>query len=199
MVVLMKHLEYPFTASKIRELRAGDKVSLTGRVLTGRDRLHKHLWEGGKCPVDLKDGAIYHCGPVVLRKEGAWVMCAAGPTTSMRDDIYMPGIIEQYRVRIIIGKGGMGDSTMKACMKYGCVYLQVVGGSAALLAENVEKVEGVHFLKEFGAADAMWEIVVKDFKAVVTMDAYGGNLHKKIRARSKRALNSLRKKKFRNG
>jgi len=187
----MKHLEYPFTMSKIQELRAGDKVSLSGRVFTGRDRLHKHLFEGGKCPVDLKDGAIYHCGPVISGREEAWVVCAAGPTTSIRQDLYMPKIIEQHKVRIIIGKGGMGDATVKACMKHGCVYLQLVGGAAALLAENIEKIEGVHFLKEFGETDALWELQVKDFKAVVTMDVMGGNLHKKIKLASRRALKRL--------
>jgi tartrate/fumarate subfamily iron-sulfur-dependent hydro-lyase beta chain len=193
----MKKLAYPFTASKIRQLKAGDKVDISGRVFTGRDRLHKYLYEGGRSPVELKDGAIYHCGPVVLRKEGNWHVCAAGPTTSVRQELYMPRIIEQNHVRMIIGKGGMGEATMKACVKHGCVYMQVVGGAASLLAQNIEKVEGVHFIKEFGDADAMWELLVKGFKAVVTMDAYGRNLHKKVRARSKRALNALRKKKLR--
>ena len=82
--VNMRNIEYPFTLAKIRELEVGDTVNLSGRIFTGRDRLHKHLFESGKCPVDLKDGAIYHCGPVIVRQEGVWVVRAAGPTTSMR-------------------------------------------------------------------------------------------------------------------
>lgn len=191
---MIRKLEYPFAAAKVRELRAGDKVSIRGPVFTGRDRLHKYLFEGGKCPVDLKDGALYHCGPVIIRKEGQWVVRAAGPTTSIREEIYMPRIIEQHRLRVIIGKGGMGDGTMHACAKYGCVYVEVVGGSASLLAEAIEKVTGVHFAREFGDAEALWELGVKDFRAVVTMDTVGGNLHRKIRTASRRALTRLLKR-----
>ncbi len=185
---MIRNIEQPFTAAKIRELKAGQSVNLSGRIFTGRDRFHKYLFEGGKCPVDLNDGAIYHCGPVVLRKEGAWVVRAAGPTTSMRHEAYMAKIIEQYHVRIIIGKGGMGEATRKACRKHGCVYLQAVGGAASLLAESVQQVAGVHFLREFGSADAVWDLVVKNMKAVVTMDAHGKSLHNKIRNASRRVL-----------
>lgn len=187
----MTKIEYPFSSAKIRELRAGEMVSVTGRILTGRDRLHRYLYEGGKCPVDIKGGAIYHCGPVVLRKDGVWVVRAAGPTTSIRQEPYMAGIIERLRIRMIIGKGGMGESTRRACMKYGCVYLQAVGGAAAALAENIKRVAGVHMLKEFGQADALWELVVEDFKAVVTMDTHGRSLHRKVQASSKRILKRI--------
>lgn len=188
---MVRELEYPFTAAKVRELKVGETVSLSGRIFAGRDRLHKYLFEGGKSPVDLKDGAIYHCGPIVLRKEGVWVVLAAGPTTSMRHEAYMPGIIEQHHVRVIIGKGGMGEATRRACAKYGCVYLQAVGGAASLLASRIEEVGGVHFLKEFGAAEALRELVVRSFTAIVTIDARGQSLHKKVKATSKRALKKV--------
>jgi len=100
----------------------------------------------------------------------------------------MPRIIEREKVRVIIGKGGMGEATRKACMKCGCVYLQAVGGAAALLTENIERVAGVHVLKEFGSADALWELIVKDLRVVVTMDTQGRSLHKRLKAASKRAL-----------
>jgi len=187
----MKQLEYPFTAAKVRELRTGQAVSLSGRVFTGRDRLHRYLHDGGKCPVDLKDGAIYHCGPVMVYENGAWTVRAAGPTTSIRQEQYMAKIIRQHRVRIVIGKGGMGEATRKACSQYGCVYLQAVGGAAALLAEAIESVDGVHFVKEFGAAEALWVLKVRDLEAIVTMDSRGRSLHKKIAMASKRELKSL--------
>lgn len=190
-MVMSKEIEYPFTAAGIRDLKFGQTVSLSGRIFTGRDRLHKHLSEGGKLPVDLKDSAIYHCAPIVQHKEGVWVVRAAGPTTSMRFEPYMAGIIEQHHVRVVIGKGGMGEATRKACIKCGCVYLQAVGGAAALLAESIEQVVGVHFLKEFGAAEALWELVVKNLEAVVTIDARGRSLHKRIKAASKKALKKI--------
>ena len=188
---MIKELDYPFTLQKVKQLRVDEMVNLSGKVFTGRDRLHAYLFEGGKCPVDLKDGAIYHCGPVMVRKDRMWVVRSAGPTTSIRQEPFMPWIIEHLKVRVIIGKGGMGEATRRACVKQGCVYLQAVGGAAALLASSIEQVGAVHFMKEFGAADAMWELAIKDLKAVVTIDATGRSLHKRIRISSKRALKSI--------
>ena len=188
---MAKELKYPYVLEKVRDLKVGERVRVSGRVFTGRDRLHKFLCEGGKCPVDLKDGAIYHCGPVVLHKEGAWVVHAAGPTTSIREEPYMAWIISKLHVRVIIGKGGMGEATRKACAQYGCVYLHAVGGAAAVLAGNVERVVNVHLLAEMGAAEALWELDVKDLDAVVTMDSRGRSLHNRIRAASRRALEGL--------
>jgi fumarate hydratase class I len=181
-------IEHPFTPAKVRDLRVGDIVRLTGRVFTGRDLVHRHLFEGGKCPVDLRDGALYHCGPVVVRKEAGWRVLAAGPTTSMRQEPYMPRIIEQHKVRVIIGKGGMGKATVAACAKHGCVYLQAVGGAACALAGRIEKVGGVHFAKEFGWAEALWEFWVRDFPAVVAVAANGRNLFRRVETASRRAL-----------
>jgi len=190
---MIKELEYPFTLTKIRDLKVGQRVSVSGKIFTGRDRLHKYLYDGGKCPVELRDGAIYHAGPIAIRKEGVWVVKAAGPTTSMREELYMPRIIEQHRMRVIIGKGGMGDSTRKACAKYGCVYLQAVGGAASLIAEFVKAVNGVHFMTEFGAAEALWDLTVKGFGVVVTIDAAGRSLHKRIERSSRKALEKIMK------
>jgi fumarate hydratase class I len=187
----MKNLVYPFTQAAVSELKVGDSVTLSGLVFTGRDRLHKFLFEGGKCPVSLKDGAVYHCGPIIIGTEGKWSVRAAGPTTSIRQEAFTPRILEQHGVRVIIGKGGMGEGTRQACAKFGCVYLQAVGGAAAVLAKTVQQVRGVHFLMEFGSAEAMWELVIKDMQGVVTMDARGQSLHKEILESSKHVLDAL--------
>ncbi len=187
----MKTIEYPFTEDKVRGLRTGERVSVSGRVFTGRDRLHKWLFDGRDCPVDLRDAAVYHCGPVVLRRDGVWVVRAAGPTTSMREEPYAPAIIESRGVRLIIGKGGMGEATREACRRFGCAYLQTVGGAACVLADCVTRVDGVHLLEEFGSAEAMWELTVKDLVCAVTMDAAGRSLHRRVWTASRRALGSL--------
>ena len=187
----MRELQYPFSAAKVAELKAGERVVVSGLVFTGRDRLHRHLADGGACPVDLTDGALYHCGPVVAREGGAWVVRAAGPTTSLRQESYMSGILERYRLRVIIGKGGMGEGTREACAKHGCVYLQAVGGAASVIAASVEKVGQVHLLKEFGSTEAMWELHVKGLEAVVTIDASGRSLHDRVRSASRRALRNV--------
>jgi len=184
-------LEYPFALEQVRCLSVGDCVLVSGRIFTGRDRLHRFLAEGGKSPFNLRAGAIYHCGPVVIREKGQWVVRAAGPTTSIREEPYLPEIIRRHALRVIIGKGGMGEGTRKACAKYGCVYLHAVGGAAQVLADKIERVAGVHFLDEFGSAEAMWELVVRDFPVLVTMDARGRSLHERIAARSKRNLQHL--------
>ncbi|MBU4199847.1 MAG: FumA C-terminus/TtdB family hydratase beta subunit [Verrucomicrobia bacterium] len=190
---MTKHLKYPFTRDQVRSLSVGDRVMLSGRIFTGRDRLHRFLAEGGQSPVDLKAGAIYHCGPVVIRQRGRWTVRAAGPTTSIREESYMPEIIRRHGLAVIIGKGGMGEGTRAACAKHGCVYLHAVGGAAQVLADKVERIGGVHFMKSFGSAEAMWELIVKDFPALVTMDALGRSLHERIAAESDRNLRKLMK------
>lgn len=187
----MKTLEYPFAEAGVRGLKVGDKVAITGKVFTGRDRLHKYLFEGGACPVDLTDGALYHCGPVTVLRDGHWVVKAAGPTTSMREEPFMPRIIKEHGVRVIIGKGGMSEGTRLACKEQGCVYVHAVGGAAALLAQSITRVCNVFFRKEFGAAEAVWELEVSGLMGVVTIDAHGRSLHKRISNASRRALKEL--------
>lgn len=187
----MKELRYPFDEASVRALRAGEVVQVFGRVFTGRDRLHKHLAEGGACPVSLLDGALFHCGPVVVPQDGGWRVVAAGPTTSVREEPYMASVIARHGVRVIIGKGGMGAATQAACVQRGCVYLQAVGGAAALLAQRIRRVDGVHFLDEFGATEALWLLEVEAFEAVVGMDTHGRNLFDEVRQASGKVLSAL--------
>jgi fumarate hydratase subunit beta len=187
----MTSITIPFTEEKIRALRVGDEVEISGIVFTGRDVVHKYLHEGGKLPpeVNLKDGIIYHCGPVVIKDEqGNWKVTAAGPTTSIREEPYQWQIIRDFGLRGVIGKGGMGDKTLEACREYGCAYFHGIGGAAQVLAECVKKVRNVYFLKEFGSPEAIWELEVERFPAVVTMDAHGNSLHREVFARSQAEL-----------
>jgi fumarate hydratase class I len=187
----MIQLSAPFTEDKIRSLKVGDMVELTGLVFTGRDAIHKWLHDGNEPPVSLKDGIIYHCGPVVMKKKGQWVVTAAGPTTSIREEPYQAGIIEKHGVRAVIGKGGMGEKTRLACQKFGCVYLHAVGGAAQVLAEAIKKVRDVHLMEKFGSPEAIWELEVEAFPVVVTIDAHGNSLHKDIEAESSQNLAHL--------
>ncbi len=186
-----RRLIYPFTAEQVSGLKVGQSVLVSGLVFTGRDRLHKYLYEGGKSPVDLRHGAVYHCGPVVIRHENGWLVRAAGPTTSTREEFYLPRIIKEHGVRVIIGKGSMGRTTEKACKAGGCVYLHAVGGAAQILADKVTAVNGVHFGKEFGLTEAMWMLELKDFPAIVAIDSRGKNLLQRVQNHSRRALRKL--------
>jgi fumarate hydratase class I len=187
----MIKLSFPFTEEKIRALKVGDEVLISGVIHTGRDAVHKYLHEGGKLPpgVSLRDGILYHCGPVVMKQDdGTWKATAAGPTTSIREEPYQAQIIRDFGIRGVIGKGGMGDKTVAACKEYGCVYLHAVGGAAQVLAECIKKVRNVFFYEKFGAPEAIWEFEVEDFPAVVTIDAHGNSLHHEILEKSRTEL-----------
>jgi len=184
-------LTTPIAEATIRSLKVGDEVQITGTLFTGRDAVHKYLHEGGRLPpgVKLQDGVLYHCGPVVTKDErGDWKCVAAGPTTSIREEPYQWQVIRDFKLRGVIGKGGMGDKTAQACQEHGCVYLHAIGGAAQVLAECVTRVKGVYMMEEFGAPEAIWEFEVKNFPAVVTIDAHGGSLHKEVFAASQAEL-----------
>ncbi|MEW6510303.1 MAG: FumA C-terminus/TtdB family hydratase beta subunit [Bacteroidota bacterium] len=165
----------PLGEEQIRSLHVGDVVLLSGPMHTGRDSLHHHLLTHD-APVDLRGAALYHCGPVALKKGESWFMNAAGPTTSSREEPYEAEIIRKFGIRAVIGKGGMGAKTLAALTAHGAVYLNAIGGAAQYYAKCITKVDGVDFL-EFGIPEAMWHIQVKDFPAIVTMDAHGKSLH----------------------
>ena len=187
----MTSLTFPFTEAQVRALKVGDEVLISGVVFTGRDAVHKYLHEGGALPpgVSLRDGIIYHCGPVMMKQaDGSYKCTAAGPTTSIREEPYQWQIIRDFGVRGVIGKGGMGDRTVKACLEHGCVYLHAVGGAAQVLAEAIKKVRNVYLKDEFGSPEAIWELEVENFPAFVTIDAHGNSLHRDVFAASQAEL-----------
>jgi len=198
----MHKLTTPISDAAIKELKAGDPVSLNGIIVTGRDAAHKFMIENfirsdavpaaeaelyGELKKLLDGGVIYHCGPVVKRDEaGNWSFVAAGPTTSIREEVYQPEVIAHFNLKGVIGKGGMGANTLKACEEETAVYLHAIGGAASLIAQSVKEVVGVYKLAEFGVPEAMWVIRVEDFPVVVTMDSHGGSIHQQIEAESQR-------------
>jgi len=188
-------LTTPLSEEQIRQLKVGDVVILNGIVHTGRDALHKYLIDHD-APVDLTNGVIYHCGPVMLKdKQGNWVAKAAGPTTSIREEPYQADIIKKFGIRAIIGKGGMGKKTLKALQEHGAVYLNAIGGAAQYYADCITHVDGVDFL-EFGIPEAMWHLQVKNFAAIVTMDAHGNSLHRDVEQSSLEKLAKLKEPVF---
>jgi fumarate hydratase class I len=182
-------LTTPLTEAQVRSLRAGDIVLLSGVVYTGRDEVHKYLFKGGELDL-IKGGVIYHCGPVVLEEEGVHRVVAAGPTTSIREEPYQADVIQRFGIKAVIGKGGMGPKTLAACKEHGCVYLHAIGGAAQVYAHCIEKVPSVH-LTQFGSPEAVWEMHVKDFPAVVTMDSHGRSLHQEVADDSKSHLQQV--------
>jgi fumarate hydratase class I len=182
-------LTAPLTEAAVRALRVGDIVLISGEMYTGRDAVHAYLMKN-EPPVDLHGAVLYHCGPVMLQQDGEWVVKAAGPTTSSREEPYEATVIERYGIRAVIGKGGMGKKTLDALQRYGAVYLNGIGGAAQYYARTVEKVIGVHLL-DFGIPEAMWHLKVKNFAAIVTMDAHGNSLHADVERQTGASLEQL--------
>ncbi|WP_243304023.1 FumA C-terminus/TtdB family hydratase beta subunit [Geothrix oryzisoli] len=190
----MIRLTTPITEDQIRQLKVGDEVLLNGRVVLSRDMGHKYMKEQKPewlKPI-LENMVIYHCGPVVKKHEdGHYSFVAAGPTTSIREEPYQADVIETYKVRGVIGKGGMGKKTSEGLQKTGAVYLHATGGAGSLLAERCKRVVDVKMLEEFGSPEAFWIIEVEDFPLVVTMDSHGGSLHEIVAQQSQERAKAL--------
>jgi len=208
-------LDIPISEEAIRALHVGDAVRLSGVMVTGRDAAHKYLIENFIRPLTvsgqradavpeserplyeelrrlLKGSVIYHCGPVVRQdEEGRWHFVAAGPTTSIREEVYEPEVIAHFGLRGVIGKGGMGAGTLRACQGHGAVYFHAVGGAASLIADAVKEVVAVYKKDEFGVPEAFWVIRVENFPVVVTMDTHGRSIHQEVETRSRVALERL--------
>src|SRR5580692_2378286 len=184
-------LTAPLSETTVRALKVGDVVLINGEMFTGRDNVHAWLMKNPP-PVDLQGAVLYHCGPVMLKQGERWVVKAAGPTTSSREEPYQAHIIHKYGVRAVVGKGGMGARTLAALKESGAVYLNAIGGAAQYYARTVEEVLGVE-LMEFGIPEAMWKLRVKNFAAIVTMDAHGNSLHADIEKSTGEALEALQK------
>ncbi|MDX9780443.1 MAG: FumA C-terminus/TtdB family hydratase beta subunit [Candidatus Neomarinimicrobiota bacterium] len=185
----------PTGASAVRELRAGDTLLLSGSILTARDRAHQ--WLAEEKPENmhalLSGGALYHCGPIMLRQDNRWICKAAGPTSSLRQEAFMATIICEYGIRCIIGKGGMGEASAEALRQYGAVYCSAVGGAAVLYANAVESVEKVFRLEDFGMPEALWLMHIRDFPVMVSMDAQGNSLYRDVEAQSRRQYRGISK------
>lgn len=167
----------PITEEKVRRLHIGDFLLLSGELFTARDAVHRYLFQGGEVSFSLDGAVLFHCGPVARKSAGEWSIVAAGPTTSIREERYMPRIIRRFGIRGIIGKGGMGADTLAECARSGCVYMQTVGGAAQVLAERITAVSDVYLREQFGSPEAVWEFTVEDFPVIVTMDSHGNSLH----------------------
>jgi len=181
-------LKTPISEEEIRKLKVGDEVLLSGIIVTARDQAHKLMVEKKPDFIRpyLEGSVIYHCGPVVRKEpDGSWTFVSAGPTTSIREEPYQADVICEYRVRGVIGKGGMGPKTLEGLKKCGAVYFHAVGGAGTLIANSVKRVVDVFMLEEFGTPEAFWVIEVEDLPLVVTMDSHGKSMHEEVLEKSR--------------
>jgi fumarate hydratase subunit beta len=170
----------PISDEQIRKLKVNDVLYVTGTIVTARDQAHRraleYFKEGKSVPVNLEGLAVFHCGPVVAKQGDKWVAVAAGPTTSTRMDIFEDEFIKNFKVRVVIGKGGMGKRTTDAMAKYGAVYGAFTGGAAVLAAKAIKNVKSVEWF-DLGIPEAMWIFEVEEFGPLaVAIDSHGNNL-----------------------
>ena len=170
-------LTTPISEQEARDLRVGDVIYITGTMFTARDEAHLKMLEEGE-PFPVSGLALYHCGPVVKQDDGGWEIVSAGPTTSARMEIFEDRFLAKFPVRVIIGKGGMGEKTLAALKKVGAVYTHYTGGAGALAARAISTVTDVHWLNELGMPEAVWVLSVVEFGPLtVAMDAHGKSLY----------------------
>ncbi|TGC11485.1 FumA C-terminus/TtdB family hydratase beta subunit [Methanolobus halotolerans] len=188
------HLKTPLQKEEILKLDIGDVIYLTGTILTARDEAHARILEltekQEELPFDLEGAVIYHCGPLVQKKNEKWEVIAAGPTTSARMSKMTPLLLKNYNVSALIGKGGMDGVT--DTLKGKCAYLAFTGGCAALAAENIKNVTNVHW-PDLGMPEAVWELEVENFgPLVVGIDAKCNDLFSEIEEKAGKVVAGLR-------
>lgn len=174
---MKKILTTPIKEEDISSLKIGDVIYLTGTLVTARDSGHKRRVVDGVIPsTALEGGAVFHAGPIAKKNGDKWEIVAIGPTTSMRMEKYESDFIKETGVKLIIGKGGMGEKTTSACKEYKSVHAVFPGGSAVEGASQVEEVVGVEWL-DLGMPEAFYTLKVKEFgPLIISIDIDGHNL-----------------------
>lgn len=184
-------LSTPLTEDVVRELRAGDQVTITGTVWGLRDATLIHWHDkGNEFPADLNESVLLHTQPNVKRTGERWEPLCVGTTTSQRMDRFTRPLLEQLGVRAILGKGGMSGESAAAMAEYGCVYLAVVGGAASVETLQIEEIEAVYW--EHLMPECLWQFRVRQLGPLfVAIDTHGTNLHEDIQARARARLSDL--------
>ncbi|MBO4312607.1 MAG: L(+)-tartrate dehydratase subunit beta [Desulfovibrionaceae bacterium] len=172
-----KILTTPVSAEDLKDIHIGDIVYLTGSLTTCRDVAHRRVVEEGLViPVDVRNNAILHAGPIVRTLEnGSYEMVSVGPTTSMRMELFEYEFVKITGVRVILGKGGMKENTERACREFGAIHCVFPAGNAVVAATEVEEIVRAEW-KELGMPETLWNCRVKEFgPLIVSIDSEGRN------------------------
>jgi tartrate/fumarate subfamily iron-sulfur-dependent hydro-lyase beta chain len=189
-------LQTPLTNNDVRALHIGDTVHLSGRMFTARDEAHRLMLERRKdddqIPFDPSEMALFHCGPVVKKEDGGWRVISAGPTTSARMELLEDEFLTAFGIKMVIGKGGMGDRTLVALRKLGAVYAHYPGGAGALAAQAITRVTEVYWLDKLGIPEAVWVFDIELFGPLtITMDSHGKSLYHGLEESAKENLEQI--------
>ena len=173
-----KVLTTPISAEDLADIKVGDVIYLTGYLTTCRDVAHRRVIEEGRpLPVDVRDGAILHAGPIIRPLgDDKFQMVTVGPTTSMRMEKFEEQFIKETGVRLVIGKGGMGDGTMRGCRDNKALHCVFPAGCAVVAASCVEEIVSANW-RDLGMPETLWTCKVKEFgPLIVSIDTHGNNL-----------------------
>lgn len=189
------HFTTPISKEDVQKLKIGDVIYISGIVFTARDEAHERALElakkGEKMPIDFEGLAVYHCGPVVRQVGDDWEIVAAGPTTSTRLDMFEDEFIKEFKVNVVIGKGGMGPRTVKAMKEMKAVYTAFVGGAAVVAAKGIKRVKEVHWL-DLGTPECLWVLEVEKFgPLIVGIDTNGDSLFQNVADEAKANLGKI--------
>ena len=186
------HLQTPLTEETVRSLKLEDAVYIDGHIYGIRDATQIRIFdEGVPPPTDLTGGVCLHTAPGVRKlPDGRYEKISIGTTTSTRMNRFFPGLIREYGVRAMIGKGGFLQDTVDAMKQHGGVYLAIVGGAAALETEQIEEIEQVWW--EDLMPECLWKFRVKDFgPLIVAIDAHGNSLYKDVKAAAAERIKAM--------
>ena len=170
-------LTTPISAEDLKGIKIGDIVYLNGSMTTCRDVAHRRLVEEGReLPVDVRNNAIFHAGPIIRPLENdKFEMVSVGPTTSMRMEKFEYEFVKETGVRVIIGKGGMKENTERACKEFGAIHCVFPAGNAVVAATEVEEIVRAEW-RDLGMPETLWNCRVKEFgPLIVSIDAEGNN------------------------
>lgn len=186
----MIRVDLPLTVPATRDLHVGDRVSVFGTLYTARTKTLDFMADGGELP--FADGSlVYHCGPIGQRSGRKWTIDHFAPDHTSVLDTQVRELFVRTKVRGVIGRGELGPKVVDQCRQLGTCYLQTIGGASVLLADRVKEVKKVHLANKFDNRDAVWEVTVEDFPAIVMIDSHGQSLYEIVRDVSTRRLQNL--------
>ncbi len=172
-----KVLVTPISAEDLKDIHIGDIIYLDGSLTTCRDVAHRRVVEEGReIPVDVRNNAILHAGPIIRPlANDQFEMVSVGPTTSMRMEKFEYEFVKKTGVRVIVGKGGMKENTANACRDFGCIHCVIPAGNAVVAAVCVEEIVRAEW-RDLGMPETLWNCRVKEFgPLIVSIDSYGKN------------------------
>lgn len=178
-------LQTPLTEEAVRQLKLEDTVEIDGTIFGIRDATQIRIFDHGVAPpADLSGGVCLHTAPGVKKlPDGRYEKICIGTTTSTRMDRFVPGLVEQYGVRAVVGKGGVLEGSIAAMQRAGAVYLAIVGGAAALETMQIEEIEEVWW--EDLMPECLWKFRVRAFgPLIVAVDSHGGSHYRSVQARA---------------